>query len=289
MNHEEQIILYVANQLDEKEKVDFEKHLADCDTCQADLKLWNIVADEIIASDSRILAPAHLADSSLELIHQPSKLARAFRNMIQLLRTQLLLIHQELWLGSAVLMMMFVTMAILVNRADVMYFFAPMIAAGTVSIVYGREHDSALELTLSTPTSAWKILLARLTLVSGYNFLLAGGAGMILLFIVPPQLLFEVVLGWAAPMLFLSAFALLLSLWIGTGNALFISYTLWASQYIPMKVMAEWFGSSVAWMNTIAQFWQNPNLMFVLAFVLMGFALWSANQPQVLWRKSGTL
>lgn len=289
MNHEEQIILYVANQLDEKEKVDFEKHLADCDACQADLKLWNIVADEIIASDSRILAPAHLADASLELIHRPSKLLRVFQNTTQLLRSQLLLIHQELWFGSAVLMLIFLAMAILVNRADVMYFFVPIIAAGTVSLIYGHEHDPSLELTLSTPTSGWKILLARLTLVSGYNFLLAIGSGVILLFIVPPHLIFEMILGWAAPMLFLSALALLLSLWIGTGNALFISYSLWISQYIPMKMMSLWFDTSTTWLNAYTKFWQNPALMFALALVLMLCALWSTNQPHVLWRKSRAL
>ena len=287
MNHEEQLDLYATNQLDKNERANFERHLAGCDDCQSDLQMWTLVAEEIIASGSAIAAPTHLADSALELIHQPSKLRRACRNTFQLLRAQLLLIQHELWLGSAVLMLIFVAMALLVKRVDVIYFFIPMIAAGTVSLIYGNEHDPAAELTLATPTSAWKILLARLTLVSGYNLLLAGFAGAILLFMVPPHLILELVLGWAAPMLFLSALALLLSLWIGTGNALFISYALWISQYAPMKMMSEWFGSSVAWWNGYAQFWQNPALMLLLGFVFIMFALWSANQPQVMWRRSG--
>ncbi len=289
MNHEEQLILYSANQLNEKERAEFEKHLASCDECQADLQLWNLVADEINASDSLIPAPVHLADSALEQIHHPSTLTRAYRNTVHLLRAQLLLIHQELWLGSAVLMAIFLAMAILVKRADVMYFFVPMIAAGTVSLVYGRDYDPAFELTLSTPTSAWKILLARLTLVSGYNFLLAGGAGVILLLIVPSHLIFELVVGWAAPMLFLSALALLLSLWIGTGNALFVSYVLWAAQYIPMKEMSVLFGSSATWLNSYIRFLQNPALLFVFAIAFIAIALWSVNQPQVMWRKSVSL
>lgn len=285
MNHEEKIILYAANQLDENERPDFEKHIAGCEDCQADLKLWSVVAEEIAASDSHLTAPAHLAESTLEAIHRPSALTRAFRKTIQLLRAQMLLIQNELWIGSAALMLMFTMMALLLNQVEIMYVFVPMLAAGSVSLIYGREHDSALELTLATPTSAWKILLARLTLVSGYNFALMFCAGFILLLIAPPQLIIQTVLSWAAPMLFLSALALVLSLWIDTGNALFISYMLWILQYIPMKSMNAWF-SSLTWLKIYYEFWQNPASMFVMAFLLIGFALWSANRPQAMWRKS---
>ncbi|HRJ58405.1 MAG TPA: zf-HC2 domain-containing protein, partial [Anaerolineales bacterium] len=116
MNHEEQLIRYAANQLNESERVDFEKHLAGCASCQADLILWQSVADEINASDSLVPAPVHLADSALEVIHTPSRLTRAFRNMTQLLRMQLLLMHNELWVGSAALMFIFLAMALLVAR-----------------------------------------------------------------------------------------------------------------------------------------------------------------------------
>lgn len=286
MNHEEQLILYVANQLDEKEKKDFEKHLFDCDACQIDLKLWNIVADEIIASDSLLVAPAHVADSTLEKIRQPKPALRALRTAIQLLRAQFLIIQNELWLGSAILLLIFLSMALLVNRVDVIYVFLPMIAAGTVSFIYGHEYDTALELTLATPTSAWKILLARLTLVSSYNFLLAIGTALILLVLTTPALIFELLLGWLAPMLFLSALALLLSLWLGNGNALFISYGLWISQYISIKSLHVWLKLPTAWLETYRQFWQSPALLLLVSFIFFLFALWSVNQPRVIWRRS---
>ena len=44
MNHEEQVILYAAHQLDDAERLRFEKHLTDCVECQADLQLWRTVA-----------------------------------------------------------------------------------------------------------------------------------------------------------------------------------------------------------------------------------------------------
>lgn len=288
MNHEEQLIRYVANQLNESERAEFENHLSGCVDCQADLTLWASVASEINASDSAVPAPAHLADSALEAIHAPSKLMRAFRNTTQLLRMQLLLIHNELWFGSAALMLIFVAMALLVARIEVLYFFAPMVAAGMVTLIYGSENDPATELTFSTPISPWKILLARLTLVSAYNVLLTGCATLILILILPLQNLGEFMLGWLAPMTFLSALALLLSLWIGTGNAIFVSYTLWAAQYAALTSFSEWFAAAAPWLEMYRRFWKDPALLFLLGFTFILFALWSVGREQVQWRRSIT-
>jgi len=286
MNHEEQLIRYAAKQLNENERAEFERHLAECTDCQADLLLWQSVADAIHASDSAVPAPIHLADSALEAIHAPSKLTHAFRSMTQLLRMQLLLMHNELWVGSAALMFIFLAMALLVARVEVLHFFVPMIAAGTVTLIYGSEHDPAAELTFATPISPWKILLARLTLVSAYNVLLALCATVGLLLILPPQAIGELILGWLAPMTFLSALALLLSLWIGTSNALFISYTLWAAQYLALTSIGEWFIFLSPWLESYRQFWKDPALLFVFGFALILFALWSAGREQVQWRRS---
>lgn len=285
MNHEDQLILYAANQLDETERAEFEKHIAGCAACQADLQLWKSLANEVIASDSAIAAPVHLADSALEAIHAPSKLTRAFNGMTQLLRMQLLLIHNELWIGSAALMFIFLAMSLIVARVEVLYFFAPILAAGTVTLIYGSEHDPAAELAFATPVSPWKILLARLTLVSAYNVFLALCATVGLLLVLPPQALGELILGWLAPMTFLSALALLLSMWIGTNNALFISYSLWAAQFLVLTSVGEWFTFLTPWLESYRQFWHDPALLFLSGFALILFALWSAGREQVQWRR----
>lgn len=286
MNHEEEVILYAANQMDANERTRFEKHLAGCADCQADLRMWQSLADEMQAAAFAMPAPAHLADSALETIHAPSQLARAFRGMIQLLRMQLMLMHNELWVGSAALMVIFLAMALLAARVEVLYFFAPILAAGTVTLIYGSEHDPATELTFSTPISPWKILLARLTLVSAYNVFLALCATVGLLLILPPQALGELILGWLAPMTFLSALALLLSMWIGTGNALFISYALWSMQFLAMTSVGEWFVSLAPWLESYRQFWHDPALLFSIGLVLILFALWSSGREQVQWRRT---
>ena len=65
MNHEEQVILYAANRLDQTDRAAFEVHLAECMDCQEELKLWSAVSEEINASSAAVTAPPYLAESAL--------------------------------------------------------------------------------------------------------------------------------------------------------------------------------------------------------------------------------
>jgi hypothetical protein len=170
--------------------------------------------------------------------------------------------------------------ALVSNHAEFVYFVAPLVAAASLAILFSPEHDPALELTLSTPTSPWKVLLARLSIVSGYNLLLALAATIALLVIVPPELLGTLILGWLGPMTFLSALALLLSLWIGTSNAIVIAYGLWIMQYLPYRLVGAWMASP-GWSSVILayqRFWQSPILLLWLSILLFGLALWFADR-----------
>jgi hypothetical protein len=281
MNHEEQVILYAANQLNHADRAAFEVHLAECVPCQQDLKLWSAVSEEISASNAAVNVPAHLAESALEGIHRPTALTRSFRHAIQLLKSQSFLVHRELFPASAAVMALGVAVALLSGHIEVMYFIAPMVAAVSLSILFGAEHDPAYELILATSTSPWKVLLARLSLISAYNLLLVIGAGAVLLIVIPPDLLGMMIFGWLAPMAFLSALALLLSLWLGTGNAIAITYILWVAQFVPYKYIEVWMDSP-AWSSVTAvyqQFWQNSMLLLLLSIPLFMLALWSASRP----------
>lgn len=281
MNHDEQLILYTANLLNEAERLAFEKHLADCAECQADLQFWKVVAKEITASDSAEHPPVELAERALEQVHQPSTPTLAFRRVAQLLRSQVFLVQREMWPATASVMALSVIVAFVSGHAEFIYFIAPLMAAATLSILFGPEHDAAHELALSTPTSSWKLLLARLSIVSAYNMLLALAALAILMIILPPGPLGRLVLGLLAPMAFLSALALLLSIWVGTGNAITVVYALWLMQYVPYHVFGSWM-ISPAWKSFILAycgFWQNPMLLLALSAPLLIAILWSANRP----------
>lgn len=281
MNHEEQVSLYAANQLDESERLHFEEHLKGCAECQADLQLWRTVAEEIIASDSAESAPVQLAERALERIHQPTASRLVFRRVFQLLRSQTFLVQREMWPATASVMALGVIVAFVSGHAEFIYFIAPPIAAASLSILFGPEHDPAHELALATPTSSWKLLLARLSIVSAYNLMLALAALLVLMIAFPPGLLGMLALGMLAPMAFLSALALLLSLWIETSNSIAISYILWLLQSIPYQSIGAW-TASPAWLSFMLayrEFWHSPMLLLALSLPLLLIALWSANRP----------
>jgi len=281
MNHEEQLILYAANQFDEAERARFEKHLADCAECQADLQLWKTVGDEIRTSDSAEPAPVELAERALERIRQSSLPRSTFQRAVQLLRSQAFLVQREMWPASAAVMALGVVVALISGHAEFIYFVAPLIAAASLSLLFGPEHDPAHELALSTPTSPWKLLLARLSIVSAYNLALTLAALSVLMVMFPPGLLGTLALGLLAPMAFLSALALLLSIWIGTSNAIAISYVLWLLQSIPYRSLGGWIVSPAwaAFSLAYRDFWHSPMLLLALSVPLLLLALWSADRP----------
>jgi hypothetical protein len=281
MNHEEQLILYTANQLAEAERLHFEKHLAECAECQADLQLWKAVADEIVTSDSVEHPPVKLVERALEQIRQPAAPARAFRRVAQLLRSQVFLVQREIWPATASVMALGVIVAFVSGHAGFIYFIAPMIAAASLSVLSGPEYDPAHELALSTPTSSWKLLLARLSIVSAYNLVMTLIAMLTLMIAFPPALLGTLALGVLAPMMFLSMLALLLSIWIGTSNAIVISYILWSLQFVAYQSIGEWIGSSAitSFLFAYRDFWHSPMLLLAFCVPLLLIALWSSNRP----------
>jgi Putative zinc-finger len=280
--------LFVAGQLDETERVEMETHLANCVECQADLKVWEAVSVEIKKSNQAVEAPsAELVDVAISRVQvssqkrEQAQVPSLMRRAWQLLYAQAFLVQREMWPASAAVMTLGIIVALLSNHVEAVYFIAPLVAAASLSVLFSPEYDPAYELTLATPTSPWKVLLARLSIVSAYNLLLALIAALVLLALVPLDLLGVLILGWLAPMAFLSALALLLSLWIGTSNAVTITYILWIAQYMPYRSVGAWMVSP-NWSSVILayrQFWHSPMLLLLFAMLLIGMALWSANRP----------
>ena len=170
---EELLPLYAAGSLTGKQKEQVEKHLATCQECQSDLLLWHSVSGEIQAEYQGITTSAKWADHALERIHRPNRLVRGLAQAWQLLRGQTLLVKNEMWPVSAIVMVMGILVSLIAQKVNVVAFLAPIVAATTLAALYGPENDLATELTLSTPTSTWKILFARMSIVSCYNLVLS--------------------------------------------------------------------------------------------------------------------
>jgi hypothetical protein len=279
-HYQEQMPLYVAGRLNADEQSKLEEHLVGCSACRAELSFWRELATGISASNASIPAPAGLAERATRRIHAPSPFWRSFLSSFSLLRAQAYLVRSEMWPASAAIMALGVIVALLSRRTGVITFIAPLMAAANLATLYGPQNDPAGELTRATPASAWKILLARLTLVSGYDLLLTLSASLVLLAIIPVDLLGALVLAWLGPLTFLSALALLLSMWIGTSNAITLSYGLWIAQYIwPPQMLGR--ASSVqiweAFLIGYRQFWQSPALL-LLALAVACLALLSTRR-----------
>jgi hypothetical protein len=282
---EDLLPFFAADQLSRAERESVKKHLLDCEACRTDLELWQAVGDVVRAGSSSVVSPPDLAGRALAQIHTRLPLQRALARAWQLLSAQAMLVHRELWPACAGVMAIGVAVALLAEKASVIHFLAPLVGAAGSAVLYGPEHDPATELVLATPTSSWKILLARLTLASGYNLLLALAASVALLTFVPPDLLGSLILGWLGPMAFLSALALLLSLWIGTSNAVALVYGLWLARYFfpapffnNQQLPPVWFD----FLSAYQRFWQSPALLLALSVVLLGATMLSMNRSERL-------
>lgn len=271
--------LYAAGQLVEKERVELDRHLETCAACRADLDLWRAVGIEVAAASSEVRAPAGVAGRALERVHAPSSFRRAIQRTASLLFSQAYLVRREMWPSTAILMFIGVAATLLIDKVVLVRYFSPLVAAASLAAIFGPDHDPACELTLATPTSPWKVLLARLALVHGYNLGLTLIASLFLLMVVPPGMLGTLILGWLGPMTFLPALALLLSLWTGSGNSVAIVYGLWLLQF----VSPTWIPGTLA--NRLApvveayrQFWASPLMLVTAGLVLLAAAIWSSGR-----------
>lgn len=271
--------LYAAGTLNETIRRSVENHLAGCPECQIDLLLWQDVGQEVSAQAQAVSAAPGLPGRAL------AKMPRAvLRRAGLLLRTQMRLIQPEIWLTSAIVILLGLIVSVTFLDSIVLRVVAPLTAAACLAVVYGPEFDPGIELALATPTSPWQVLLARLALVFSYNFSLTLLTSFILAAAVPQTVLAALILGWLGPMAFLSALALLLSMLMRSSLAISISYGLWLAQLISSGLvsgkLALAYPAFGGFLRGYVALWQNPPALLGLAALLVGAALWLASRQK---------
>lgn len=264
----EKLPFYVNGQLSASEQAEVEAHLHECAACRQELAFWRSVSDEVIARESTLVVPE--MDTSTLLLHagKTPSLFAILRHGWELLLRQVPLVRRDMWPASLGMMAIGVAVAVVAEKTSVLYFLAPMIAAAMLALIYGAENDPASEVTMATATSPAMVLFARMTLVSAFNLALALTASLGVALFLPGVSFWTLVLTWLAPMAFLSMLTLFLSMWMGSGNAVLVTYGLWILQFIPLQRM-RLFSALPAWMQKVTvlqDFWQN-NL-----FLLIGTA-----------------
>jgi hypothetical protein len=136
-----------------------------------------------------------------------------------LLRSQLRVVQGEIWFASALVIGLGTLVTVLTFEAGSsmmlpLVFLAPVVSGFGVAFLYDGNIVQMLELEDTTPASARILLLARLTLVFGFNLLLMLAGSLILAIALEDVSLWPLVSSWLAPMTFLSALAFFTSVLI---------------------------------------------------------------------------
>jgi hypothetical protein len=184
--------------------------------------------------------PAHQAqvlNAMTSLLPQPeTRLERLQAGYpVQLLYSQIRILRREIWQASALVLALglLATLALpAANPAGTDFFLfsalAPLVAAVGVALLYSDISRSMLEIEAATRTTGPVLLLARLTLVFGFNLTFGLAGSVVLVFFFNGISLAPLILSWLAPMTFLCGLAFFLS--IATSDSLLasgISLLLW--------------------------------------------------------------
>lgn len=155
-----------------------------------------------------------------------------------LLLSQLRVIQREIWLASTLVLMLGAGVTLTSESPELLSFsvLAPIVAAAGVALLYDTDTRAMLEIEETTLASARLLLLARLTLVFGFNLIMALIGSVILVQFDHHLLLLPLIASWLAPMTFLSGFAFFLS--IAGRNTLFgasASVAMWIFHLIAIR------------------------------------------------------
>jgi hypothetical protein len=195
-----------------------------------------------------------------------------------LLQAQLRVVQQEIWLASALVMVLglFVTLTLQPDLGPELLplvWVAPLVAAVGVAFLYGPTSDPALEIELAAPVSLRLVVLARLWLVFAFDLALGLLSSVVLVLLHSGWSLWPLVSLWLAPMTFLAALAFLLSmLFVEPLISIAICLVLWGIQV--MRTFPP-FAAFPNWLAQDGQPW-----LWLLTVLCVGAALWLAGREE---------
>jgi hypothetical protein len=201
-----------------------------------------------------------------------------------LLRAQVRVVRGELWLASALVLLLgaLVTLALGRFPADAaslpFALLAPLVTAVGCAVLFGPASDPALELELATPASPRLVLLARLALVFAFNLALGLAGSAALAALRADVLLWPLVQAWLAPMAFLSALAFMLSVvFVEPLVGVLASLGLWGLQVLRPAIL----GGVGLWryLPDLASA-ETRGLLWLAAALLLLTALWLGGREE---------
>ena len=129
---------------------------------------------------------------------------------LALLLGQIPILRRELWQASALVLLLGLLATLAAPDAAGYLLFpmvAPLVAAAGVAVLYDSIAQSMFEVEDATRASGVILLLARLTLVFGFNLALSLASSVVLVLFLNELLLVPLIMSWLAPMTFLCGLA----------------------------------------------------------------------------------
>ncbi|HZO75698.1 MAG TPA: HEAT repeat domain-containing protein [Ktedonobacteraceae bacterium] len=199
---------------------------------------------------------------------------------------QIALIPKSIWISTLLLLLVWGIQYLPVpflfkgdaHTASLFLALLTTVAAATgTAFIFGGEHDSAFELTLSTPTSIRVVMFSRFLLVVGYNILLAAGASAIVALLDGGGFWATIQL-WFGPLVLLSSLTLTLSLLMGSWLATYAALVVELSQTVVFHSQQHW----LTFDFVISQNWQTSPILLILSIgLLIIAALYAPRQPRL--------
>ena len=258
---------YAADCLSDDEKTSVEQHLSKCAECRAELAFWQEISRAVEDEYEQKIAPKIALQSTLDQIHRNEQKTSSFRRIWQILKFQVPLIRGEIWSASLMVLLLGFAITLVADKAAVFYAIAPVVSAAGLALIYGGRQDPAYEMVQATPVSQVEILLSRSLLVFSYNLIITMMLSIGLAAIYTMGMIGPLIIDWLAPMAFLSALGLGLSIFLNSENALMVTYLLWLSKYLMQTDLAgKIMGNTVDLMGT---FWKTSGLLYSLSILLL--------------------
>jgi hypothetical protein len=285
---------YAAGSLADADRDRVRAHLAGCARCRADLAAWRAIAAAAPSADQRAPEPAQLVRTVLtrsargEGPREPapgSRPLRHLRYLAALVLAEARLIRLAVPVASALVMALGVTFVLIraategpgtsTAAGDLLALVAPIVAAAGVAGAYRSRHDPAAELVAATPTSGRFLLLVRLTLVLGYDLVLALAASAVLAVTAADTTSLDMLIGaWLGPMALLSSLSLLVAVRFGPDVALGTAVGLWA-----LRVFADGAVVHDSWATRlIVEVWSTNAVVLAMSVALAIVAVVAAGR-----------
>ena len=198
-----------------------------------------------------------------------------------LAQAQLRVVRQEIWAASVIVMVIGVLISLIWHTGAMaaglpFILIAPVAAAISIAALYSSsERVRELEMTTAVPPRL--LLLIRLLLVFGYDLALGIIGSLILSLFLTDVALWSLIATWLAPMTFLAALALLITILFGAAEiGIIVSLGLWAMQIIYLGSKDNLF--TMYWPDLLAS--NGRSWLWLITFLIAGLALWLGGREE---------